>query len=33
MWVLGLGKDLEQLVVGEEVEAREYGALRLEVIL
>ena len=30
--VLGLREDLEQLVVGQEVEAREGGALRLEVI-
>ena len=33
MRVAGLREDLEQLVVGEEVEAREGGALRLEIVL
>ncbi len=31
--VTGLGKDLQQLLVGEEVEARERDALRLQVVL
>ncbi len=31
--VTSLGEDLEKFVVGEEVEAREYDALRLEVRL